>query len=82
MIPRVADLPTDWSGERAHFSARGIQSVLLVPLGTGDTLRGALGLASVRDTRDWSAAEVNLLQIVANLLNSQGVDIGGGGADA
>ncbi|WP_020504704.1 PAS domain-containing protein [Lamprocystis purpurea] len=76
MIPRVADLPTDWSGEREHFSARGIQSVLLVPLGTGDTLRGALALDCVRDTRDWSAAEVNLLQIVANLLNSRGVRLG------
>ena len=68
MIPRVADLPPDWSREQAICRAQGIQSLLIAPLAVGEVLLGLVSLDAVRAARDWSPVEVRFLQVFASIV--------------
>ncbi|NEX18354.1 MAG: hypothetical protein C1943_17545 [Halochromatium sp.] len=68
IVPRVAELDEDWAEEREILEFQGIQSVLLVPLMDAEQLTGFIGFDAVYATRDWLAAEVRFLQVVANLM--------------
>ncbi len=68
VVPRVADLPADWSSEQALFLAQGIRSLLVVPLIVEETLLGCIGFDAVRNPRDWSEVEVHFLQVFASIL--------------
>ncbi|MBK1706855.1 PAS domain S-box protein [Halochromatium glycolicum] len=72
IVPRVADLDDDWAEEREILEFQGIQSVLLVPLmegaHSGERLIGFIGFDAVYAPREWLAAEVRFLQVVANLM--------------
>ncbi len=68
VVPRVADLPADWSGERAVFESQDIRSLMVAPLVVGEELLGCVGFDAVGEPRDWSAVEVRFLQVFANIL--------------
>ncbi len=68
VIPRVADLPADWSSEQALFLAQDIQSLLVVPLIVEEALLGFIGFDAVQRPRDWSEVEVHFLQVFASVL--------------
>lgn len=56
--------------QRAIFSARNIQSVLVIPVFTGPDWWGVIQLDSVREEKIWSVREVTALQAFANLLGA------------
>lgn len=70
VVPRVADLPDGWAGERATFEFQGIQSVAVVPLLQDERPIGFVGFDAVREPRDWSEAEVRFLRVFATILVS------------
>jgi PAS domain S-box-containing protein len=64
--PSVAEIPAEGKLERQHFSAQGIQSLLVVPMALGDRLIGFLGFDAVRKTRSWSDREQVLLRLIGD----------------
>jgi PAS domain S-box-containing protein len=70
VIPRVADLPSEWSGEREILERQSIQSLVLVPLLQDNRLNGFVGFDAVHQERDWSGAEVRFLRVLASILVS------------
>lgn len=54
--------------ERAVLEARGVRSLLAVPIRIGETFWGALTLADVSHERDWRPLEITVLKTVADTL--------------
>lgn len=65
-IPRVADLPDEADVEKQVLQSQGIQSVLVVPIIWQDSLRGFLGLDSVKDERTWKSYEIQALEMLGS----------------
>jgi PAS domain S-box-containing protein len=61
----VASFP---ESERVLLARRGVRSLLAVPIRIGTSFWGALTLADVEREREWSAAEITVLQTVADTL--------------
>ena len=70
VVPRVADLPAEWAGEREILERQAIQSLVLVPLLKDNHLNGFVGFDAVHKERDWSGAEVRFLRVFASILVS------------
>lgn len=70
VVPRVADLPAEWAGEREILEHQAIRSLVLVPLLKDDRLQGFVGFDAVHQERDWSGAEVRFLRVFASILVS------------
>lgn len=68
VIPLVADLPEAARGERDHFQAQQIQSLIAIPMMSGSALCGFLGLAAVSKPQDWPREAVALLLIMGDIL--------------
>jgi diguanylate cyclase (GGDEF)-like protein/PAS domain S-box-containing protein len=66
-IPRVDALGDDAAAEREFLQQVGCQSVLAVPLVSGDRPRGTVGLDAVRAPIDWTDDHVRLLEAVGGL---------------
>lgn len=69
-VRRVADLPPDWSRDRAVFDAQDIQSLVIVPIAVRGELYGFVGFDSVRRERDWRDEEIRLLEVLADLFGA------------
>lgn len=54
--------------ERALLEARGVRSLLAVPIRIGDAFWGAMTLADVSAEREWRPAEITVMQTVADTL--------------
>ena len=71
-VPRVADLPPEAIAERNEWQAESIRSILLIPMRSGDAVRGYVGFDSVRSEKSWPQESSDLLrifgEIVANTL--------------
>lgn len=67
-VDRVADLPLEAANEREEFEREGIQSILIVPLWSGETLRGFVGFDAVRRQIDWGEDYVLGLRLLAQTL--------------
>lgn len=67
VMPKVADLPEDWSVFRHHLQRQGIQSLILVPLRRQQRLSGFIGLDAVHQERAWLKGEVHFLRVLANV---------------
>lgn len=71
-VPRVADLPPEAIAERREWQAESIRSILLIPMRSGDAIRGYVGFDSVRSEKRWPQEASDLLrifgEIVANTL--------------
>ena len=67
----ICNLQTDSSGV-ANPGAKqtGVGGALCVPIRHADTLRGTLGIGTLRE-HEYSAAEINSLQDIADLLGKQ-----------
>lgn len=62
-IPIIAHLPPEAELEKAHFQDQDIQSLVVVPMVSGSTLKGFIGFDSVRDQKNWSQDIISLLRI-------------------
>jgi two-component system sensor kinase FixL len=69
-IPRAVDLPEEASPEREAIDANGIRSTLALPIRSGDSLIGVLGLNTERSERDWADDDVNLLVLIGEILSN------------
>jgi PAS domain S-box-containing protein len=69
-IPQVAALPPEASRERAFWQSKSIQSILCFPLVSRDRLIGCVGFQSIRTSKTWTEASVNLLKLVGEILVS------------
>ncbi|MEI6210907.1 MAG: CHASE domain-containing protein [bacterium] len=67
-IPDVALLPDEWAAERSLLSARGIRSLLSVPMFFGNDLLGFVSFDAVRQVRTWNEAEIQTLRLLGDLL--------------
>nr|WP_300988801.1 PAS domain S-box protein [Thiocapsa sp.] len=70
VVPRVAELPDAWAGERETLQFQAILSLVLVPLLQDERLIGFVGFDAVQAPRDWSEAEVRFLRVFASILVS------------
>ena len=68
VLPRIAALDESWAAEKALFAEEDIQSLLALPIFSGDRLVGLIGFDSVSRTRDWSEEETALLQALGDLI--------------
>ena len=66
-VSRVADLPPEASFEKGLWQARGVQSVLTIPLFQGETLVGYLGFQSLKGEKRWAEEDSRLLRIVGEV---------------
>jgi len=57
-------------GVRAFFESAGVKSAMAVPVFTDDHLWGHIGLDDCRDEREWSAAEIDTLKTLAELIGA------------
>lgn len=71
-VSRVADLPPEATAERNEWQSEAIRSILLIPMRSGDAVRGYVGFDSVRSEKTWPQEVSDLLrifgEIVANTL--------------
>ncbi len=67
LIPRLGDLPGEWSAERAILEPQGIQSLAAVPMLLGGQVVGFVGFDSVVRERRWATDEVALLRSAAGV---------------
>lgn len=67
-LPDVALLGEDNSGEKELLTGQGIQSLLVVPMITSDSLLGLVGFDSVRSRRTYLVEEISLLTWAADIM--------------
>jgi len=70
VLPDVDALGPEWRVEKELFQSQDIQSLIVLPIFRGDTLAGLVGFDSVRSRRDWTAREIAVLQLLANLVGA------------
>jgi len=69
-IPRVSDLPASAGSEKEFLQARGIQSLLSVPLVYANSLVGFMGFEAVREARTWPEHEIMSLRMTGETIVS------------
>ena len=69
-IPRVQDLPEEAEKEKRFFQARGVKSILGVPLIYGQQMKGFIGLDSIREERKWVEEDITILKILGEIIVS------------
>lgn len=67
LIPRVSELPPEAAQEKREFEQQGIQSMLAVPMLSGGSVLGFIGLDSVREAKMWAEDTSSLLKIVGQV---------------
>jgi PAS domain S-box-containing protein len=70
MIPSVKDLPESWKSEREILEPQGIQSLIVIPMLTENKLIGFVGLDSVREKKEYTVSEINILKVWSSMLSS------------
>ena len=77
IVPRVSDLPDEAATEREILEQQDIQSLILIPLVSGNVPYGYIGFDAVREERQWPASSASILAlaggIIANALQRQQV---------
>ncbi|MCU0518339.1 MAG: PAS domain S-box protein [Oscillatoria sp. Prado101] len=67
-IQQVASLPPVAKAEKEHWIEQNIQSLVVIPMVCGRSLKGLLGFDSVRSEKTWTEESVALLKMVAEML--------------
>lgn len=67
-VPNVSALPAEAAAERSHLESQGIRSLLNIPLRAQERTIGIFGFDSIRELRSWSAEEIRLMAVVADIL--------------
>lgn len=68
VLSKVSALDDSWKTEKNLFAEENIQSLICLPVFSGEQLAGLIGFDSVRQKRDWSDEEAALLQILGDLI--------------
>lgn len=68
VLPNLAALDDRWAAEKSLFAEENIQSLISLPIFSGERLVGLIGFDSVRERRDWSDEEAALLQVLGDLI--------------
>ncbi|GFZ96521.1 PAS domain-containing protein [Okeania sp. KiyG1] len=69
-IPLVSNLPLEASREKRILSAQSIQSLLCIPMVSGDELIGLVGFDTVSKLSSWTKSTINLLKIIGKIFVS------------
>ena len=69
-IPLVSNLPLEASREKRILSAQSIQSLLCIPMVSGDELIGFVGFDTVSKLCSWTRSTINLLKIIGKIFVS------------
>jgi signal transduction histidine kinase/HAMP domain-containing protein len=67
-VPRVAELPPEAAAEKREWEAESIRSLLLIPMRTGEVVRGYVGFDTVRRETDWPQESNDVLRIFGELV--------------
>ena len=67
-IPNIDALPDDARLEKKHFTAQGIQSLVVVPILGNQRLMGFLGFDAVNSPRIWPDDSIYLLQLTGEII--------------
>lgn len=75
LIPSVAGLPEKWKAEREILESQNIKSLIAIPMLAENKLIGFVSLDSVLHHKEYTAAEINILNVwcrmLASLINNQ-----------
>jgi len=78
IVPRVSELPDEAATEREILEQQDIQSLILIPLVSGNVPFGYIGFDAVREERQWPSNSASILAlaggIIANALQRQQVE--------
>jgi PAS domain S-box-containing protein len=69
-VSELDEFPDEVPEVREAVRARGLKSILLVPLFRGDHIMGLLGLDSVTEPKRWTDENLTLLQILAEIIGN------------
>jgi PAS domain S-box-containing protein len=69
-IPSVEALPSEAGDERHHIDSRGMRSVLVIPVRSGDAVVGGHVYASMGRECSWSEQEIANLRVVTEIFTS------------
>lgn len=69
-IPLVSEMPPEAVAEKEILEAQDIESLLVIPLLSADSLIGFLGFDSVGKTKDWQDEDILLLTMLGEILGS------------
>lgn len=69
-IESVKDMPNEAGPEKEELERQGVQSVLAVPIMENGRIYAFIGIDSVARQKKWTAEEINMLQILANILKN------------
>ncbi len=79
VVPSMSDLPPSMNIEREILERQGIQSLITIPMFSENVLIGFVGLDSVRNRREYSNAEINILivwsRMLASLINNRKAEL-------
>ena len=78
IVPKVSDLPDEAAAERDILQQQDIQSLIIIPLASGNVPFGYIGFDAVRRERQWPMETVSVLKlaggIIANALQRKHVE--------
>ena len=69
-VPVVSQMPPEAISEKEILQAQDIESLLVIPLLSANSLIGFLGFDSVGKTKDWQNEDILLLTMVGEILGS------------
>jgi PAS domain S-box-containing protein len=69
-VPDVEELPDVAANTRRLLEEQHIRSLLVVPVAVADKLIGFVGFDSVRQRREWTEEDINLLRMLAGLIGN------------
>ncbi len=69
-VPSVSELPQEAVLEKKHFLEQKIQSLIVVPMVSGNMLTGFLGFDSVRSEQKWPKDIIALLRIIGEVISN------------
>jgi PAS domain S-box-containing protein len=68
LIPRVSEMPPEAIDVKHDLEELGVQSLLAVPMASGGSVMGFIGLTSIREEKMWAEDISSLLKIVGQVL--------------
>ncbi len=69
-IPSVADMSEEAARDRELLLAQSIQSLILIPVSSGNRLLAFIGFDSVREEKSWTEQDITGLSVVGEIIYS------------
>ena len=67
-LPELDHLPTEAERERVYLTTHQIQSLLIVPLFYGTTLKGIVALEALNQPKSWTERDTQLLKLTGEII--------------